>query len=95
MENDLIYLDTYLLQQDMRIRLPKAILTNLPAEKGKTKFEIYLDKAGLYRYRLIASNGESVAMAEDGYKSKSGCLGGIKSVAANAPTSEIVDESAK
>lgn len=44
MENNLIYLDTYLLQQDMRIRLPKAILTNLPAEKGKTKFEIYLDK---------------------------------------------------
>ena len=44
MENNLIYLDTYLLQQDMRIRLPKAILTNLPAEKGKTKFEIFLDK---------------------------------------------------
>lgn len=44
MENDLIYLDTYLLQQDMRIRLPKAILTNLPAKKGKTKFEVYLDK---------------------------------------------------
>lgn len=59
------------------------------------KFEIYLDKAGLYRYRLIASNGESIAMSEDGYKSKSGCLGGIKSVATNAPTSEIVDESAK
>ena len=57
------------------------------------KFEIYLDKAGLYRYRLIASNGESVAMSEDGYKSKSGVLGGIKSVAANAPTSEIIDES--
>jgi len=59
------------------------------------KFEIYLDKAGLYRYRLIASNGESVAMSEEGYKSKSGCLGGIKSVAANAPSSEIIDESAK
>lgn len=59
------------------------------------KFEVYFDKAGLYRYRLIASNGESIAMSEDGYKSKSGCLGGIKSVAANAPTSEIVDESAK
>ena len=59
------------------------------------KFEIYFDKAGLYRYRLIASNGESVAMSEEGYKSKSGCLGGIKSVAANAPTSEIVDESVK
>ncbi|MBR7117092.1 MAG: DUF1508 domain-containing protein [Clostridia bacterium] len=59
------------------------------------KFEIYFDKAGLYRYRLIASNGESIAMSEEGYKSKSGCLGGIKSVATNAPTSEIVDESIK
>ncbi len=59
------------------------------------KFEIYFDKAGLYRYRLIASNGESVAMSEEGYKSKSGVLGGIKSVANNAVSSEIVDESVK
>lgn len=59
------------------------------------KFEIYFDKAGLYRYRLIASNGESIAMSEEGYKSKSGCLNGIKSVSINAPDAEIVDESAK
>lgn len=38
MENDLIYLDTYILQQDMRIRMPKSILTNLNIEKGKTHF---------------------------------------------------------
>ena len=44
MENDLIYLDTYVLQQDMRIRMPKAILTNLPIKKGETRFEVYLDK---------------------------------------------------
>lgn len=37
------YLDTYVLQQDMRIRLPKSILANLNAEKGITKFDIYLD----------------------------------------------------
>ena len=42
MEN-LIYLDTYVLQQDMRIRLPKAILSNLGAEKGRTQFDVYLD----------------------------------------------------
>ena len=62
--------------------------------EGKTcpKFEIYIDKAGLYRYRLIASNGESIAMSEEGYKSKNGCLNGIKSVSVNAPDSEIVDE---
>ena len=59
MENDLIYLDTYLLQQDMRIRLPKAILTNLPAEKGKTKFEIYLDKKNAeLRLKIISADTE-------------------------------------
>ena len=43
MDNTVIYLETYVLQQDMRIRLPKAILANLGAEKGISKFDIYLD----------------------------------------------------
>lgn len=43
MQNKLTYLDTYVVQQDMRIRLPKCILENLNIEKGKTKFDIYLD----------------------------------------------------
>lgn len=42
--DDKVYLDTYVLQQDMRIRLPKSILNNLPVEKGNTKFAIYLNK---------------------------------------------------
>ena len=45
MDNDLIYLDTYILQQDMRIRLPKSILKNMNAEKGSTYFAIYFDAA--------------------------------------------------
>lgn len=44
MENDLIYLDTYTLQKDMRIRLPKSVLSNMNIEKGKTKLEIFFDK---------------------------------------------------
>ena len=44
MNNNLIYLDTYVLQQDMRVRMPKSILNNLNVEKGITKFAIYLDK---------------------------------------------------
>ncbi|MCI8535916.1 MAG: sucrose-6-phosphate hydrolase [Hungatella sp.] len=44
MNKEPIYLDTYVLQQDMRIRLPKSILNNLPIEKGITKFSIYLDQ---------------------------------------------------
>ena len=36
MNNNEIYLDTYVLQQDMRIRLPKSIITNLNVEKPFT-----------------------------------------------------------
>jgi hypothetical protein len=43
MVDSCIYLDTYVLQQDMRVRMPKAILSNMGVEKGKTKFDIYLD----------------------------------------------------
>lgn len=43
MSDSCIYLDTYVLQQDMRVRLPKSILSNLNVEKGKTKFDIYID----------------------------------------------------
>ncbi len=38
-----IYLDTYVLQQDMRIRLPKSIINNMNVQKGETRFSIYLD----------------------------------------------------
>ena len=40
---DYIYLDTYVLQQDMRIRLPKSVLVNIGAEKGVSLFDIYYD----------------------------------------------------
>ena len=43
MDSTVIYLDTYVLQQDMRIRLPKAILAHLGAEKGVSKFDVFLD----------------------------------------------------
>lgn len=59
------------------------------------KFEIYLDKSNAFRYRLIATNGESIAMSEDGYKTKAGCIKGMESVAVNAVDAEIVDETIK
>ena len=43
MEKKLIYLDTYVLQQDMRVRLPRAILANMGVEKGKSYFDIFFD----------------------------------------------------
>ena len=41
---ELIYLDTYLIQKDMRIRLPKSVLANLQLENGVSKLRVYLDK---------------------------------------------------
>lgn len=44
------------------------------------KWEIYIDKAGEYRFRLYAPNGLVVCHAAHGYASKSGCKGGIESI---------------
>ena len=55
------------------------------------KFEVYLDKAGEYRFRLKARNGEPIGKSE-GYKSKESCLNGIASVGKNAPEAEIIAE---
>jgi len=52
--------------------------------RGNPKFELYQDKAGAYRFRLKARNGQVIGISE-GYKSKSGCLDGIESVKENAP----------
>ena len=53
------------------------------------KYEIYLDKAGEFRFRLKARNGEIIGVSE-GYKAKNSCLNGIESVKKNAPDAPIV-----
>ncbi len=55
------------------------------------KFEVYTDKAGEYRFRLKARNGEIIAVGE-GYKAKASCLNGIESIRKNAPEAEVVKE---
>ena len=47
------------------------------------KFEVYVDKAGEYRFRLKARNGQIIAVSE-GYKAKASCMNGIESVKNNA-----------
>lgn len=58
---------------------------------AKPKFEMYVDSAGEFRFRLIAPNNEIIAVSE-GYTSKDGCLNGIESVRINAPIAELVDK---
>ena len=57
------------------------------------KYEVYVDKAGEFRFRLKARNGEIIATGE-GYKAKASCLNGIESIKKNAPDAEIVKEEA-
>lgn len=64
MKNNLIYLDSYTLQQDMRIRLPKSILTNMNIEKGKTKLDIFFDKEN-NALVLIPENKQEAHLEED------------------------------
>ena len=48
------------------------------------KFELFKDKAGEFRFRLKAGNGE-VILASEGYNDKSGAENGVASVRKNAP----------
>jgi len=47
------------------------------------KFECYKDKAGEFRFRLKAGNGNTI-LSSEGYKSKSSCTNGIESVRTNS-----------
>ena len=52
------------------------------------KFQIYLDKAGEFRFRLLARNGQNIA-ASEGYTKLASCLNGIESVRKNAVDAKI------
>jgi len=52
-------------------------------------FEVYADKAGKYRFRLKAGNGEIVASGE-AYESKSNALRGVEAVQRAADGAKVV-----
>lgn len=56
------------------------------------KYVLFKDKAGKYRYRLYARNGELICTPEDGYSSKDACKKGIASLAKWATNSDIIAE---
>lgn len=53
------------------------------------KYELYQDKAGEFRFRLKAGNGEIIGKSE-GYKAKASAKKGIASIGKNAPEAAIV-----
>lgn len=60
-----------------------------PAIEAKCpKFEIFVDKAGEYRFNLKAKNGE-IILSSEGYKAKASCENGIESVRKNAAEGRV------
>jgi uncharacterized protein YegP (UPF0339 family) len=47
------------------------------------KFEVYKDKAGEFRFRLKAANGQNI-LSSEGYSAKKSCLNGVESVKKNS-----------
>ena len=58
------------------------------------KFEIYKDKAGEFRFRLKAKNGEIIA-ASEGYVRKFSCKKGIDSVKKNSVDAPVIEPEEK
>jgi uncharacterized protein YegP (UPF0339 family) len=57
------------------------------------KFELYKDKAGKFRFRLKAGNGQVIATGE-AYESKAAAMNGIESVRKNAGDAALDDQTA-
>jgi len=58
------------------------------------KFQVYKDKKGEFRFRLLATNGQTIATGES-YPTKAACLKGIASIQKNAPIAAIEEEAAE
>ncbi len=57
-----------------------------------TKFQLYKDRKGEYRWRLRASNGEIIADGNEGYSSKDSAKHGIELVKQQAASAEVEDQ---
>lgn len=81
--------------ESVRKNAPIANVEDQTVENFETavhpKFELYVDRAGEYRFRLKARNGAIIAVSE-GYTAKASCENGIESVKKNAAEAEVVEE---
>ena len=84
--------------ESVRKNAPVAAVEDQTAEgfavEKHPKFEIYTDKAGEFRFRLKATNGQIIAVSE-GYMAMAGCKNGIESVKKNAPEAAVMVEEAQ
>ena len=57
---------------------------------SKATFELYVDRAGKHRWRLVHDNGNILADSGEGYATRQKARQGLKSVKRNAPEATVV-----
>ena len=67
MDKKLVFLDSVLLQQDMRIRLPKSVLVNIDGKAGETRLDVYFDAI---TKEIILRNSDNQKKKESKTKNK-------------------------
>jgi uncharacterized protein YegP (UPF0339 family) len=92
-ETDLELLDRYYTSYgyDSYLGVVQKRITNIGNIKPDAKFEINKDVAGEFRFKLLATNGQVIAVSE-GYTNKDGAINGIESVKKNAAAAVIEDK---
>jgi uncharacterized protein YegP (UPF0339 family) len=63
----------------------------LPEPVPQARYELYEDKGGEYRWRLVHDNGNILADSGEGYSSRSNAEKGLESVKKNAPAADHLD----
>lgn len=58
---------------------------------ANAKFEVYPDRGGHYRWRLVSSNGQTTATSGEGFSSHESAKRAAEAVKEHAATAEIVD----
>jgi uncharacterized protein YegP (UPF0339 family) len=63
-----------------------------PADKGGVFFELYKDKGGKFRFRLVGENKKSLAISGRGYKSRGDCQKVIDTIKRNAAKAKVMEK---
>jgi len=92
-EKDLELLDRYYTSHgyESYMGIVQEAITKRGRRKVDAKFEINKDVAGEFRFKLVAVNGQTIAVSE-GYSTKDNALNGIESVKQNAAEAAIEDK---
>ena len=92
-EKDLELLDRYYTSHgyESYMGIVQKVITKRGSRKPDARFEINKDVAGEFRFKLVALNGQTIAVSE-GYTAKEGAMKGIESVKQNAADAVIEDK---